>query len=270
MNRRSAGFVAALALPFLITACGDDATEAADPTPASPAATATTTAAVPESPAAEGSWDSNGQPVNGGPPGADGSTGNNLTRDHCAHNQDPACPEGSYLGPHVVVNTSHGHWGHDGQPVDGGPTGADGSTGNSLTQEYCAQNEDPGCPMGSYVGPDAIPDPDGSPHYVQCEGTVCTNPNHGAGGQGYWDPDGEPVFGGPNGADGSSDNSLTQEYCAQNEDPGCPMGSYVGPDAMASPDGAPYYVPCEGTICTNPDHGAGEDPGQVDGNGDGN
>jgi hypothetical protein len=75
-----------------------------------------------------------------------------------------------------------GHWNDDGHPVNGGPTGADGSTGNNLTQEYCARNEDPGCPVGSYVAPNAIPNPDGSNSYVPCEGTICTNPNHGAGG----------------------------------------------------------------------------------------
>jgi hypothetical protein len=58
---------------------------------------------------------------------------------------------------------------------------ADGSTGNEMPPEYCAQNEDPGCPAGSYVGPDAIPNPNGEGSYVPCEGTICTNPNHGAG-----------------------------------------------------------------------------------------
>ena len=59
--------------------------------------------------------------------------------------------------------------------------GADGSTGNDLSPQYCAQNEDPGCPVGTYVGPDAIPHPNGDGSYVPCEGTICTNPNHGAG-----------------------------------------------------------------------------------------
>lgn len=59
--------------------------------------------------------------------------------------------------------------------------GADGSTGNHLSAEYCARNQDPACPKGSYVGPNAIPDPKGGPGYVPCEGTICTNPNHGAG-----------------------------------------------------------------------------------------
>jgi hypothetical protein len=61
-------------------------------------------------------------------------------------------------------------------------------------------------------------------------------------------------------ADGSTGNDLSPRYCAQNEDPGCPVGTYVGPDAIPNPNGDGSYVPCEGTICTNPDHGAGTDP----------
>lgn len=59
------------------------------------------------------------------------------------------------------------------------PPAADGSTGNDVSAEYCAQNEDPGCPAGSYVGPDAILNPNGDGSYVPCEGTICTNPNYG-------------------------------------------------------------------------------------------
>ncbi len=59
--------------------------------------------------------------------------------------------------------------------------GADGSTGNGLSAEYCAKNQDPGCPLGSYIGPNAIPNPNGDGTWVPCEGTICTNPNHGAG-----------------------------------------------------------------------------------------
>ncbi len=59
--------------------------------------------------------------------------------------------------------------------------GADGSTGNGLSAEYCAKNQDPGCPRGSYIGPNAIPNPNGDGTWVPCEGTICTNPNHGAG-----------------------------------------------------------------------------------------
>jgi hypothetical protein len=75
----------------------------------------------------------------------------------------------------------NGYWDDNGRPVNGGPAGADGSTGNNVTQEYCARNENPACPIGSYVGPNAIRNPDGSNGYVLCEGTICTNPNHGAG-----------------------------------------------------------------------------------------
>lgn len=72
-------------------------------------------------------------------------------------------------------------------PTDASATntapGADGSTGNDVSPEHCAQNEDPGCPAGSYVGPNAIPNPNpnGDGSYVPCEGTICTNPGHGAG-----------------------------------------------------------------------------------------
>jgi hypothetical protein len=107
---------------------------------------------------------------------------------YCAHNADPACPRGSYLGPFVSVLPSGGHWDAAGRPVNGGPAGADGSTGNNLTHEYCARNQDPACPVGSYVAPNAIPNPDGTSSYVVCEGTICTNPNHGAG-----DPPGGPL-----------------------------------------------------------------------------
>lgn len=62
-----------------------------------------------------------------------------------------------------------------------GQPGADGSTGNNLGAEYCAKNQDPGCPPGSYIGPDAIQNPNGDGTWVPCEGTICTNPNHGAG-----------------------------------------------------------------------------------------
>ncbi|BBY54889.1 response regulator [Mycolicibacillus koreensis] len=110
-----------------------------------------------------------------------------------------------------------GYWDDNGQPVNGGPPGADGSTQNNLTKKYCAQNEDPACPAGSFVGPNAILDPAGGNEYVPCEGTICTNPNHGAGQD-------------PENAD-SPDNT----------DPESP-----------DPD-------CEGTVCTNPNHGGGDD-----------
>ncbi|MFC9786666.1 hypothetical protein [Rhodococcus sp. NPDC127528] len=98
-----------------------------------------------------------------------------------------------------------------------GPVGADGSTGDNLSAAYCAQNQDPGCPLGSYVGPGAIPNPDGSGNFVPCEGTICTNPDHGAG-----------------------------------TDPQANGGA-----VMENPNGDGSAVPCEGTICTNPNNGAG-------------
>nr|WP_264078425.1 hypothetical protein [Mycolicibacillus parakoreensis] len=109
---------------------------------------------------------------------------------------------------------AEGYWDDNGQPVNGGPPGADGSTQNNLTKEYCAQNEDPACPVDSFVGPNAILDPAGGNEYVPCEGTICTNPNHGAG----EDPEG-----------------------VDNTDP-----------ELQDPD-------CEGTVCTNPNHGGGDD-----------
>ncbi|WP_371871118.1 hypothetical protein [Mycolicibacterium agri] len=202
------------------------------------------------------------------PPSTSASIVKTANQQYCAHNSDPACPKGSYVGPFVSVQRGGGHWDASGKPVNGGPVGADGSTGNNLTQEYCARNQDPACPAGSYVGPDAIRNPDGSNTYVVCEGTICTNPNHGAGDPpGTWGPDGQPINGGPMGADGSTGNNLTHEYCARNQDPACPAGTYVGPNAMRSPDGSNTYVPCEGTICTNPNHGAGPDPNGPSGGG---
>ncbi|MCV7192201.1 hypothetical protein H7I02_05225 [Mycolicibacterium brumae] len=67
-----------------------------------------------------------------------------------------------------------------------------------------------------------MPNPNGDGSEVPCEGTVCTNPNHGAGS----DPE----------ENGGAD--------------------------MESPDGSGETVPCEGTVCTNPNHGAGEDGDQ--------
>ncbi|BBZ02227.1 mesocentin [Mycolicibacterium chitae] len=184
---------------------------------------------------------------------------------YCAQNRDPKCATGSFHGTNVHLAPSDGYWDANGKPVNGGPMGANGSTGNDLTQEYCARNQDPGCPVGSYVAPDAIKNPDGSSTYVVCEGTICTNPNHGAANSGgFWDANGNPIDGGPMGADGSTGNNRTQEYCARNQDPGCPVGSYVAPDAIKNPDGSPGYVVCEGTICTNPNHGAADPDSGVD------
>jgi len=61
-------------------------------------------------------------------------------------------------------------------------------------------------------------DPRGGNNTVPCEGSICTNPNHGAGN----DP-------------------------AEN-----------GGAVMQDPRGGNNSVPCEGSICTNPNHGAGE------------
>ncbi len=99
---------------------------------------------------------------------------------HGDHSDSPR--PGSQRGfPPGPPGSQNGHWDDNGKPVNGGPTGADGSTGNDVTQDYCAHHEDPGCPAGSYVGPNAIPNPNGSNNYVPCQGTICTNPNHGAG-----------------------------------------------------------------------------------------
>ena len=67
-------------------------------------------------------------------------------------------------------------------------------TGNNLGAEYCAKNQDPACPAGSFVGPDAILNPNGDGTWVPCEGTICTNPNHGAGAP---EPSDVPVEGAP-------------------------------------------------------------------------
>lgn len=191
-------------------------------------------------------WDAAGKPVDGGPAGADGSTGNNLSRDYCAHNQSPKCPTGSYVGQHTSYHGKHGGWDADGNPVNGGPVGANGATNANLTQEYCARNQNPSCPKGSYVGPNAQKDPKGGPHYVQCRGTVCTNPNHGAGvdpgtnggnreAVGVWDVNGNPIAGGPRGADGSTGNNLTRLYCTVTLDARCPLGSYAPPPPARGP-----------------------------------
>ena len=47
--------------------------------------------------------------------------------------------------------------------------------------------------------------------------------------------------------------ALSAEYCAKNQDPGCPPGSYIGPDPILNPNpnqgaGTPVEgAPCEGT-----------------------
>lgn len=67
------------------------------------------------------------------------------------------------------------------QPTTSQQRGADGSTNNNPSPEYCAKNQDPGCPLGSHIGPNAIPGPNGDGTWVPCADTICTNPNHGAG-----------------------------------------------------------------------------------------
>lgn len=129
----------------------------------------------------------------------------------------PATPVRPSEAPRMEPHPAAGHESAPAPVPAPAPVGADGSTGNNLGADYCAQNQDPGCPMGSYVGPNAVPNPDGSGGYVPCEGTVCTNPDHGAG----TDPQ-------------------------QN-----------GGAVMENPNGDGSEVPCEGTICTNPNNGAG-------------
>ncbi|KKF03284.1 hypothetical protein PXJ67_00425 (plasmid) [Mycobacteroides chelonae] len=201
-----------------------------------------------------------GVPAAPRPSGPAGHSVDTVTLQFCGHNLDPSCTPGSYVGPFVSLTPNGGHWDANGNPVNGGPVGADGSTGNNLTQEYCARNQDPACPIGTFVAPNAIKNPDGSHTYVVCEGTICTNPNHGGGDPpGYWDANGNPLNGGPAGADGSTGNNLTHDYCARNQDPACPTGTYVAPNAIKNPDGTNSYVVCDGTICTNPNHGGGDD-----------
>ena len=72
-----------------------------------------------------------------------------------------------------------------------------------------------------------MPNPNGDGSMVPCEGTICTNPNHGAG----------------------------------------PNPEENGGAVMPNPNGNGESVPCEGTICTNPNHGAGTAP--EDNGGDG-
>lgn len=47
-----------------------------------------------------------------------------------------------------------------------------------------------------------IPNPNGDGSMVPCEGTICTNPNYGAGPDGDAPPEpGQPTFQGPDGGD---------------------------------------------------------------------
>jgi hypothetical protein len=82
------------------------------------------------------------------------------------------------------------------------------------------QRTAPAAPGGSPTSTvPMMPNPNGDGSMVPCEGTICTNPNHGAG-------------------DNPADN---------------------GGAVMPNPNGDGSSVPCEGTICTNPNHGAGDD-----------
>ncbi|WP_241563755.1 hypothetical protein [Mycolicibacterium brumae] len=82
-----------------------------------------------------------------------------------------------------------------------------------------------------------IPNPNGDGTWVPCEGSICTNPNNGAGDEGgYWIPN-------PNG-DGT--------YVP------CEGSICTNPNHGAGDDGD---VPCEGSICTNPNNGGGDDVG---------
>ncbi|MFD4459083.1 hypothetical protein [Nocardia sp. NPDC058480] len=107
----------------------------------------------------------------------------------CSNDSDPAPATSSTSTPATTTSTTApaGSTTAPVQPTTGG-RGADGSTGNNLSSEYCAKNQDPGCPAGSYIGPNAIPSPNGDGTWVPCEGTVCTNPNHGAGPDGTVPP----------------------------------------------------------------------------------
>lgn len=242
--RKLYGFAAALfGVVLVVGGCTSTETEPA-------VSSSTTSSAVAQADQRTTGWDAGGKPVNGGPVGADGSKGNNLSRDYCAHNQNPKCPKGSYVGYHTSYHDKHGGWNANGDPVNGGPVGANGATNANLTQGYCARNQNPSCPKGSYVGPNAQKDPKGGPHYVQCKGTVCTNPNHGAGTDpdanggdfsavGVWDANGNPIAGGPRGSDGSTGNNLTRQYCTVTLDARCPLGSFKPAPPPPAPRDAP-------------------------------
>ena len=136
VKRSVSAFFMLLAVPLFMTACGDNEEPPQQRPPPQ--------RRPPAPPHPLGAGISRASPSIGGPAGADGSGGNNLTQDYCAHNQDPGCPTGSFVGPYTQVHDNHGTWDAAGNPVNGGPAGADGSTGNNLTHEYCAKNENPG------------------------------------------------------------------------------------------------------------------------------
>jgi hypothetical protein len=154
-----------------------------------------------------------------------------------------SAPHGSTPGNH---NAGAGSWDANGNPVNGGPRGADGSTGNNLTRTYCATHQDPGCPAGSYVAPRVMPNPNGQGNLVPCEGTICTNPNHGAGTN-------------PN-ENGGNPPPCEGTICSNPNHGAGTDPNENGGAVMPNPNGDGQAVPCEGTICTNPNHGAGTDP----------
>lgn len=113
------------------------------------------------------------------------------------------------LGAAALIAAGCGNQASAPAPASGSTTaphgtdrGTGGSSGGQHTPTQSGRNNtEPDC-----TGPD--------------QGTVCTNPNHGAGD----DPEGN------------------------------------GGAVMPNPNGDGSAVPCEGTICTNPNHGAGTDP----------
>ena len=175
------------------------------------------------------------------------------------------------MGYHTSYHDKHGGWDANGNPVNGGPVGANGATNANLTQEYCARNQDPACPKGNYVGPNAQKDPKGGPHYVQCQGTVCTNPNHGAGTDpgtnggdssviGVWDVNGNPIAGG-RGARRFHRQQPDPAVLQATLDARCPLGSYVAPRPLLL--GTPLPEPGQTEFRGPQDKGPPE-PGQTD------
>ncbi|WP_414731674.1 hypothetical protein [Williamsia sp.] len=103
-----------------------------------------------------------------------------------------------------------------------------------------------------------LPDHGTTPSHPQssgtpCEGTVCTNPNHGGGD----DPaaNGGAVMPNPNG-DGSN-VPCEGTVCTNPNHGGGGDPAANGGAVMPNPNGDRSNVPCEGTVCTNPNHGAG-------------
>jgi hypothetical protein len=97
------------------------------------------------------------------------------------------------------------------------------------------------------------PNPNGDGSAVPCEGSICSNPNHGAG----TDPgdNGGAMMPNPNG-DGSAVPCEGSICSNPNHGAGTDPGDNGGA-MMPNPNGDGSAVPCEGSICTNPNHGAG-------------